>query len=102
MQPEDQWVPILRKRLTGKALATYREICPTAETSFSELKTDMLKRMGATVESARNVIWLLKVRPDDNLESYTKKLMVSMHMSYFMEFFTEFSTRKLYCFYGTR
>jgi len=36
MQPEDQWIPILRKRLTGKALATYRETCPTPETLFSE------------------------------------------------------------------
>ena len=47
--PVDQWVPTLRKRLTGKALATFREICPTAESSFSAVKADMLKRMGATV-----------------------------------------------------
>ena len=59
-EPVDQWVPTLRKRLTGKALATFREICPTAESSFSAVKADMLKRMGATVESARNVIWLQK------------------------------------------
>ena len=79
MQSEDQWVPILRKRLTSKALATYQEICPTSETIFSELKTDTLKRI-ATVESARNVIWLQKVRPDDNLELCTKKkLMVSIN-----------------------
>ena len=28
--PVDQWVPTLSKRLIGKALATFREICPTA------------------------------------------------------------------------
>jgi len=39
----------------------------------------MLKGMGATVESATNIILLQKVGPDDNLESYTKKLMVSIN-----------------------
>ena len=39
----------------------------------------MLKRMGATIESARNVIWLQKPKPEDNLETYTKKLMMSIN-----------------------
>ena len=39
----------------------------------------MLKRMGATVESARNVIWLQKPKTEDNLETYTKKLMISIN-----------------------
>ncbi len=32
-QPEDYWVPTLGKLLTGKALATYREISPGATSS---------------------------------------------------------------------
>ncbi len=78
-QPEDYWVPTLRKLLTGKALATYREISPGATSSFAEVKSDILKRMGATVESARNVIWLQMPRLDDNLETYTKELMTSIN-----------------------
>ena len=71
MQPEDQWVPILRKRLTGKALATYQEICPTPETLFSELKTDILKRMGATVEIARDLYEQLRMlRSEQQLYSH--------------------------------
>ncbi len=47
--------------------------------SFAEVKSDILKRMGATVESARNVIWLQRPRLDDNLETYTKELMTSIN-----------------------
>ncbi len=78
-QPEDYWVPTLRKLLTGKALATYREISPGATSSFAEIKSDILKRMGTTVESARNVIWLQMPKLDDNLETYTKELMTSIN-----------------------
>ncbi len=78
-QPEDYWVLTSRKRLTGKALATYREISPGATSSFAEVKSDILKRMSATVESARNVIWLQRPRLDDNLETYTKELMTSIN-----------------------
>lgn len=77
--PEDRWVSSLRKRLTGKALATYREISPGGTSSFAEVKSDLLKRMGATVESARNVIWLQRPRLEDNLETFTKELMTSIN-----------------------
>ncbi len=55
-QPENYWVPTLQKHRTAKALATYRKISPGATSSFAEVKYDILKRIGATVKSARNVI----------------------------------------------
>ena len=53
-RPEEQWIPTLRKRLTGKALSTFREISPADDAPFVTLKEDLLKRMGATIDNARS------------------------------------------------
>ena len=42
---EEQWIPTLRKRLTGKALSTFKEISLEDDAPFVTLKEDLLKRM---------------------------------------------------------
>ena len=51
--PEEQWIPTLRKRLTGKDLSTFREISPEDDAPFVTLNEDLLKWMGATIDNAR-------------------------------------------------
>ena len=68
-RPEEQWIPTLRKRLTGKALSTFREISPADNAPFVTLKEDLLKRMGATIGSAR----------EEDLQTFNKKMFTAIN-----------------------
>ena len=78
-RPEEQWIPTLRKRLTGKALSTFREISPADDAPFVTLKEDLLKWMGATIDNARETIWLSKPRAEEDLRTFTKKMFTAIN-----------------------
>ena len=57
---EADWLPTLRKYLTGRALAIYNVISPYCDISYAQLKADILERLGLTPQQARRTIWLSK------------------------------------------
>ena len=77
--PEEQWIPTLRKWLTGKALSTFREISLADDAPIVTLKEDLLKWMGATIDNARETIWLSKPRAEEDLPTFTKKMLTAIN-----------------------
>ena len=63
----------------GKALSTFREISPADDAPFVTLKEDLLKRMGATIDNARETIWLSKPRAEEDLQTFTKKMFTAIN-----------------------
>ena len=57
---EADWLPTLRKYLTGRSLAIYNVITPYCDISYAQLKADILERLGLTPQQARRTIWLSK------------------------------------------
>ena len=57
---EADWLPTLRKYLTGRALAIYNEITPYSDISYAKFKAGILERLGLTPQQARRTIWLSK------------------------------------------
>ena len=57
---EADWLPTLRKYLTGRALAIYNEITPYGDISYAQFKAGILERLGLTPQQARRTIWLSK------------------------------------------
>ena len=57
---EADWLPTLRKYLTGRAFAIYNEITPYGDISYAQFKTDILERFELTPQQARRTIWLSK------------------------------------------
>ena len=53
---EADWLPTLRKYLTGRALAVYNEITPYRDISYAQFKADILERLGLTPQQARRTI----------------------------------------------
>ena len=67
---EEDWLPILRKQLVGKALSIFMELSPREDTPYQDIKIDLLERLGSTPQQARRGIWLEKPKTDEDPRSF--------------------------------
>ena len=63
--PKTEWISIIRKQLMGKALLAYQEIAPDILMLYHTFKARMLDQLGATLEQARQTVWLSKTTMDE-------------------------------------
>ena len=70
---EEDWLPILRKQLVGKALSIFMELSPREDTPYQDIKIDLLERLGSTPHQARRVIWLEKPKTDEDPRSFIQR-----------------------------
>ena len=59
--PEEEWMGILSKQLSGKVLTAYQELAMEPGEPYREVKSALLEAMSATIEQARRTIWLAKI-----------------------------------------
>ena len=71
---EENWLPILRKQLVGKALSVFMELNATEKTHYLEVKDSLLEWLGSTPQQARRAIWLEKPRPDEDPRSFLQRI----------------------------
>ena len=71
---EENWLPILRKQLVGKALSVFMELNAMEMTHYLEVKDSLLERLGSTPQQARRAIWLEKPRPDKDPRSFLQRI----------------------------
>ena len=73
--PQNEWLPILRKQLTGKALTAFKEISPGKETPYRTVKDAMMERMGVTARQSRRSYWLRKPKADEGPEPFLEQAL---------------------------
>ena len=73
--PEEEWMGVFRKQLSGKAVTAYQELAMEPGAPYREVKSALLEAMGATIEQARRTIWLAKINVDDGPELVLKKVV---------------------------
>ena len=69
------WLPTLRKYITGRALAVYNEITPYGDISYSQFKADILERLGLIAQQARQTIWLRKPKLEEGPRSFLQPIV---------------------------
>ena len=72
--PVEEWLPILRKHLTGKALSVFLEVAPEKDTPYETVREEMLERLGATPQQASRTIWLTKPKADETPRSFLQQV----------------------------
>lgn len=72
---EEEWLRILRKYLTGKALQVYTQVTTPGATTFSQVKDALVERLGTSIQQSRKRIWLSKPKTEESPRTFLEPII---------------------------